>query len=265
MLDILNYNFFQNALIWWILVSLISSFLWLFIIMRKEANITHSISNFLFLWIAVSFLLNWNYYIYAFLFWIIASLFIFFIEKTKFITKESSKEIISQAWIAWWLFLLGFLNNLTLDINSLFFWNILFINNFDLVILLILLILISVFFLLFWRNFLIIILNEDIARSRWISVWLYNYFFLLILSIFIALSLKIFWIMLIGAFLVIPTNISKIISNNLKKVLIFSVLISLFSTIFWIFISYYLWTWTGASIILTMILIFILTIILKRS
>jgi zinc transport system permease protein len=129
MLEILEYSFFQNAIIWGILISLIASILGVFIVMRKEANVTHSISNFLFLWVAVSLFFSWNYYLFAFIFWIIWSLLIFFVEKTKFITKESTKEIIAQTWIAWWIFITWFLWNLTLDINNFLFWSILFIKQ----------------------------------------------------------------------------------------------------------------------------------------
>lgn len=242
-----------------------SSILSVFVVMRKEANVTHSISNFLFLWIAVSFLLNWNYYLYAFLFWIIWATILFFIERTNFITKESSKEIISQLWIAWAIFCISLLDNLTLDINSLLFWSILFINQSDLIILFLLSIVIIFLFKIFSKKFLRVILAEDIARSLWIRVWIYNYVFLLILSFFIAISLKIFWILLIWAFLVIPANISKIISNNLKNVFIFSFIISIFSTIFWIYFSYLLNTWTWATIVLILIIIFLVSIIYKKT
>lgn len=265
MLEILQYSFFQNALIWWILISIMSSILWVFVVMRKEANVTHSISNFLFLWIAISFLFSWNYYFFAFLFWIIASLILFFIERTNFVTKESSKEIISQLWIAWAIFTISLLNNLTLDINSLLFWSILFINKNDLIILFFLTIIIIFLFKIFHKNFLRIILAEDIARSLWLKVSLYNFVFLLILSFFIAISLKIFWILLIWAFLVIPANISKIVSNNLKNVFIFSFLISIFATVFWIIGSYFLNTWTWATIVLILIMIFLFSIIYKKT
>jgi len=106
MFEILQYSFFQNALIGGVLISLIASILGVFIIMRKEANITHSISNFLFLWIAVSLLVGGSYYLYAITFGILGSIIIFFIEKTGFITKESTKEIISQAGIAGGIFTL---------------------------------------------------------------------------------------------------------------------------------------------------------------
>lgn len=265
MIEILQYSFFQKAILWWILISLIASILGVFIVMRKEANVTHSIANFLFLWVAVSLLFNWDYYFFAFLFWIIWSLLIFFIEKTKFITKESTKEIIAQTWIAWWLFVTWFLWNLTLDINNFLFWSILFINELDLIILSILLFILYLFFYIFWKRFLSIIINEDLAKSKWIKINLYNLFFLSFLSIFIAISIKIFWILLIWAFLIIPANIAKIISPNLKLSFVFSSIISTLSVILGLFLSYFLNTSSWATIVLILIIFFITSLIFKRN
>ena len=264
MLEIIQYPFFQKAIIWWILISLIASILWVFIVMRKEANITHSIANFLFLWVAISLLLSWDYYFYTFLFWIIWSFLIFFIEKTKFITKESTKEIISQTWIAWWIFTIWFLWNLTLDINNFLFWSILFVNDSDLLILSILLILLYIFFFIFWKKFLSIIINEDLAKTKWIKIDFYNLAFLIFLSIFIAISIKIFWLLLIWAFLIIPANTSKIISPNLKLSFIISSLISIFAVLIWLFLSYFLNTSSWATIVLILIIFFVMSLIFKK-
>lgn len=265
MIEILQYSFFQNAIIGWILISLIASILGIFIVMRKEANITHSISNFLFLWVAVSLLFNWDYYLFAFLFAIIWSLLIFFIEKTKFITKESTKEIISQTWIAGWIFITWFLWNLTLDINNFLFWSILFINQSDLIILGVLLFLLYIFFFLFWKRFLSVIINEDLAKSKWIKVNFYNLFFLIFLSIFIAISIKIFWILLIWAFLIIPANIAKVISPNLNFSFIIATVTSIISVVSWLFISYYLNTSSWSTIVLILIIFFILSLIFRKK
>lgn len=264
MFEILQYSFFQNAIIWWILISLIASILGVFIVMRKEANITHSIANFLFLWIACSLLLSANYYLYAFLFAIIASLVIFFIEKTKFISKESTKEIISQAWIAGWIFTLWFIWNLTLDINNFLFWSILFINKQDLYILGFFVFVCYLLFFVFWKKFTSIIINEEIAKSKWIKVDFYNLFFLIFLSSFIAISIKIFGILLIWAFLIIPANTAKLISPNLRYVFIIATLLSLIWIVLWLFLSYLLDTSSGATIVLILLLFFIVSLVYKK-
>ena len=264
MIEILQYPFFQKAIIWWVLISLIASILGIFIVMRREANVAHSLSSFLFLWVSVSLLLGWDYYIFAFSFWIIASLLIFFIEKTKYISKESTKEIISQSWIAWWIFVTWFLGNLTLDINNFLFGSILFVNTSDLIILSVLIVILYLLFFFYWKNFLSIIINEDLAKSRGIKVDLYNLIFLIFLSIFIAISIKIFWILLISAFLIIPANISKILSPNLKYTFFISSIVSSLSVVIWLFTSYYLNTSSWATIIVILILFFIINLILKQ-
>ncbi len=264
MLEILKYNFFQNALLSWIFIAIISWILWVFIVMRKETNVTHSISNFLFFGIAVSLLLNWNYYFFALIFAILWSIFIYFIESTKFITNESTKEIIAQSGMALGIFVIWFIKNLSLDINNFLFWNILFVSLNDIYLIFCLLVFVLLFYFLFKKNYLAIIINEDIAKSKWINVNLYNFIFLVLLSLFIAFSIRIFWVLLIWAFLVIPANIWKLISNSIKQVFFYAILFWILSVIIWLFWSHHLWTSSSASIVLVLIIIFFVSLIIKK-
>lgn len=265
MLEILQYSFFQKALISGILISIISWILWVFIILRKEANITHSISNFLFLGIATSLFFAGNYYIFGIFFAILASFLIFFIENSKIITNESIKEIIWQTWLASGIFIISFLGNMTLDINNLLFWNILFTNFLDIILVLILLFCWIILFFFFWKNFLKITISKDLALSSVKNIKFYELWFLIFLSIFIAISVKIFWILLISAFLVIPANISKILARSLKNIFLFSIFFSIFAVIIWLFSSYFLKTSAWSTIVLILIIIFIFSLILKRK
>lgn len=265
MLEILQYSFFQKALISWILISIISWILWVFIILRKEANITHSISNFLFLGIATSLFFSGNYYIFWISFAILASLIIFFIENSKIITNESIKEIIWQMWLASGIFIIWLMWNLTLDINNLLFWNILFTNFEDIIFVSILVIFWVFLFYFFWKNFLKITISKELARTSVKNIKIYELGFLIFLSVFIAISVKIFWILLVSAFLVIPANISKILAKNLKNIFLLSVIFSIFSVIIWLFSSYFLKTSAWSTIVLILILIFIFSLIFKRK
>lgn len=264
MLDILQYSFFQNALIWWVMIALIAWVSWVFVVMRKESNIAHSISNFLFLGIALSLLLEWNYYLYSLIFAVLSSILIYFLEKTKVVTNESSKELISQWWMAGWIFILSLITHLQLDINSLLFWSILSISTDDIWMIWIFWILFTLLFITFWKNFLAVTLNENIAKTKWIKVWIYNFWFLLLLSFFIALSIKIFGILLIGAFLVIPANSAKVISNNIKQMYLYSVIFAVLWLVVWLWSSYYLETSTWATIVLSLLAIFIVNLWIKK-
>lgn len=225
--------------------------------MRKEANISHSISHFLFFWMALSLLFQGNYYVYAIIFGLFASLLIYFIERGSLVTKESSKEMISQLWMAAGIVVIGLLDGLTLDVNQLLFWNILFVTLFDIYLLLGLFIFILTMSIIFGRNFLSIIIHPGIARSQGKRVWVYQLSFLVILSLFIAFSIKIFGILLVGAFLVVPANIAKQLAPSLKKVFIYTGLLSVFAVIAWLLISYYAETSSGATIVLLLMSIFL--------
>jgi len=263
MLEILSYWFFQKALIAGVLVSLISWVLWSLVVLRREPNITHAIANVLFLWIVVSLFFSGNYYVFGITFAIIGVFLLTFLEKYTITARESSKEILSQLWLAGWIFLVWFLGNMQIDVFNFLFWNILFVSISDIYLLIIILIIWTILMLCFGKNMLRITLSPEIAKSQWIQTTLYEFGYLMYLAIFIALSIKIFWVLLLWAFLVLPGNIGKIVSKSLKWVFIYATIFSLFSVVTWLFSSYFLDTSAGASIVLILWTLFILSVFLK--
>lgn len=259
MLEALSYTFFQKALIAGLVVSLISWVLWSLVVLRREPNITHAIANVLFLWIVISFFFQANYYIFWILFAIIWVFLVSFIERLTPTSRESSKEIIAQIWLAGWIFCVGILWNMQLDVFNFLFGNILFVENTDIIILATMLCIWSVFWIFFGKKFLAVALSPEISKSQWIRVNMYEFWYLLYLALFISISLKIFWVLLLGAFLVLPWNIGKIISRSLKWVFIIAGITSLLSVIVWLFTSYYFDTSAGATIVLILGAMFILS------
>lgn len=264
MFEILSYGFFQKALVWWIIMSILSVIIGSFVVIRKEANITHSISHIIFLWICVSLLLWWDYYVFWMIFAVLASFLLYFIDKSDFISSESSREILAQTGMWLWIMIIGMIETLNVDIFYLLFGNILLINNFEIWLLSWLLILFLVLLKLFWKKFLSISFSPSIAISKGINVWLYNIIFLILLSILIAIWIRIFGILLIWAFLVIPSNIWKLIWKNIKQVFIIWWIVSIISVVLWLFISYFLSASAWWSIVSILIFIFFLTLTLKR-
>ncbi len=257
MLEILSYEFFQRALISWILVSLIAWVLGPLIVLRREPNITHSISNILFLWIVVSFFFSGDYYV----FWVTSAIIwvflIYVLERYTPISRESSKEILAQMWLAAGIFCIGLLGNIQIDIFNFLFGNILFVQNLDIYLILSIGAIWMILWQIFWKKMIRVILSPEIAKSQWIHIHLYEFWYLIYLALFIALSIKIFWVLLLGAFLVLPGNIGKIVSRSTHWVYIYATLSSLLAVVVGLFMSYYLDTSAGASIVLILGVIFI--------
>lgn len=257
MLEILSYWFFQKALIAGIIVSLTSWVLWSLVVLRREPNITHSIANILFLWIIVSFFFSGNYYIFGIMFALLGVLILTAIERFSTTSRESSKEIISQIWLAWGIFLVGILWNLQLDVFNFLFWNILFIDNKDIISLLIIWFIGIILWVAFKKEFIQSILSPEIAITKWVKTHLLDLIYMVYLALFIAVSIKMFWALLLWAFLVLPGNIGRLISKNFYGVFMWSTVISIISVCIWLFGSYFFDTSAGATIVLLLWTIFL--------
>lgn len=264
MLEILNYSFFTNALIWWNLIAIIRSIIGVFIVIRREVQISHTISNRVLAGISLWLFLGINYDIS----WIIRAIFvaiiIFFVNKTKLLTSDSRMELLSQIMMRLSIFLISYLAYLKIDITSLLFGNILAITKNDLYLLGIITLIWIIFFSFASKKLLAISISEELAKSKNINSNFYNLSFLILTALLVAFSIKIFWILLLGAFLILPSNIWKILANSIKKVFIFAIIISLIWVNIWLFASYYLNTATWATIVLVLAIMLIISIIFKN-
>ena len=249
-MEILQYQFFQYALIAWCLIAIWSSMLGNYIVIRREVQIWHTIANASFLWIVVWLILQVSNEISAIIFAIISAIWVYFLEKTKKITSDSIMEYISTVSMALGIFLLSFLPGLKVDITSFLFWNILSIHQMDIYISLWLLILIIMYFQIFWKILLWNSISYEISKATQKYTELSNITFLVITSLLIAVAIKIFWILLIWAFLVLPANIWKLAWNSFKQMKYISIFSSILSVLLWLFWSYYFDASPWATIVL---------------
>lgn len=264
MLEILQYSFFTNALIWWNLIAIIRSIIWVFVIIRREVQISHTISNRVLAGIAIWLFLWINYEISWIIWALIIAIIIFFLNKSKIFTSDSSMELIAQImmWIS--IFLISYLSYLKIDITSLLFWNILAITKNDLIYLSIIFIVSILFFSFFSKKILALSISEELAKTKNINSNFYNISFLILTSIIIALSIKIFWILLIWAFLILPSNIAKTLAKSIKWVFIIAIISAVISLNLWLFSSYYLNSSSWATIVLFLTIILIIWVIYKK-
>jgi zinc transport system permease protein len=249
-MEILQYQFFQNALLAWIIIAIWSSLLWNYVVIRREVQIWHTMANASFLWIVVGLILQISNEVSAIIFAIAAAIWVYFLEKTKKITSDSVLEYISQVSMALWIFLLSFLPGLKVDIFSFLFWNILSITQYDIYISVWLLAIIIIYFKVFWKILLGNSISYEISKATQKYTELSNITFLILTSLLIAVAIKIFWILLIWAFLVLPANIWKLAWNSFKQMKYISILSSIFAVITWLFASYYFDASPWASIVL---------------
>lgn len=119
------------------------------------------------------------------------------------------------------------------------------------------------FWLLGFSKLHAISVNEALARSKNIKVDLIEDLFSVVIAIIVMSSVKWIGILIINALLILPAAAGRNISSNVREYHLFSVMISLFSGITGLIISYYLDTATGPTIVIIAALIFFITLFLQ--
>ncbi len=105
--------------------------------------------------------------------------------------------------------------------------------------------------------------NESLAKSKNINIRRMEDYFSIIIAVIVMFSVKWVGILIINALLILPAAASRNIASNVREYHLFSVLISLFSGILGLILSYYMSTATGPTIVILAATIFFLTLFLR--
>lgn len=116
---------------------------------------------------------------------------------------------------------------------------------------------------LFWRlsSMTLLSAHEDMAYVCGVPVRALNFAFILVLTITVALSIRLLGIILVTALLVVPPSAARNVSRNLRQQIILSILLGLLGGVSGILLSYQLNVPCGPAIVLSCIALFIATLI----
>ncbi len=107
--------------------------------------------------------------------------------------------------------------------------------------------------------------NPTLAKSKGINVTLIENIFGVLIAVIVMLTIKWVGILLINALLILPAAASRNISSNMRQYTIYSVLISLFSGISGLILSFVFEIATGPTIVVISAIIFFVTFVFRRK
>lgn len=119
---------------------------------------------------------------------------------------------------------------------------------------------------LFWRlsDVTLLSAHEEMAYMCGVRVKSLNYVFILVLTIAVALSIRLLGIILVTALIVVPPSAARNISRNLRQQIILSIAAGLLGGICGIAASYQFDVPCGPAIVLTLIAFFALTLAIGK-
>lgn len=264
MLEFLQYQFLQNALISAILVSVACGLVGTYVVLKRIVSISGGISHAAFGGIGLGYFLGINPVISAIPFSILSAIFMGEISKKLDISEDTAIGILWSVGMAIGIIFINLTPGYAPDLFSYLFGSILTVPTSDLVIMLILDIVILLIVILFRREFAAISFDEEFSEALGMHS---NFFYILLLAL-VALSvvvlIKVVGVILIIALLTIPSAIARKFTYNLPRLMLMSIFLGIILTMSGLMLSYVFDISSGATIVLVLGVAFGVVSVLKK-
>lgn len=262
--SLFHYDFIIRALEAGLLIGAIAPLIGIFLVLRRYSLIADTLSHVSLAGVAIGLLTKINPLITAIAASTISSVIIDKLRTSKKIYGETALSIFLSGSLALAIILIGLAHGFNVDIFSYLFGSIVTVKNTDLYIISALSIVIIALLSVFFKELVYISFDEEAAQVSGIKVKTLNTFFIILAATMIAISIPIIGILLISALLVIPTVTALQYKKSFKATLLIAEIISIFSVMSGLIISFYLNLSPGGTIVLLMIAIFSLTLFYKN-
>lgn len=263
-IELFSYGFFQKAFLAAVFASISCGIVGSYIVSRRIVFISGGITHASFGGIGLAFLMGFNPLVGAVIFAVGAALGIQFFTKVARVREDSSIAIFWSFGMALGIIFVFMTPGYTPNLMSYLFGNILTVTISELTWMLLLNVVIVFFFSVFFRKILYIAFDEEFARAAGLPVALFNYLTITLIALTVVLNIRVVGIILILSLLTIPQATANLFTKNFKTLLVLSSIIAFVGTLAGLFISYFMDIPSGATIIFTLVLIFVLTRLYKH-
>jgi zinc transport system permease protein len=251
MLDILQYQFIQNAIIAGILVSIAAGIIGSLIVVNRMVFLAGGMAHTAYGGIGLAVYFGFPIFLGASIFTVFTALILAFLTIKE---KDNIDTIIGLIWavgMAIGIILIDLTPGYNIDLMSYLFGSILAVSDTDITYISILLSVIIFIVTIFYREILAVSYDSEYAKLSGVNVKLFYTLILVLSALTVVVAIKIVGLILVIALLTIPIYISQNISSSLATMMIVSGLLSSIFTLIGLYISYTYDITSGASIILT--------------
>ncbi|MDJ0508858.1 MAG: metal ABC transporter permease [Crocosphaera sp.] len=256
----LQYGFMVQAI--WVsaFVGLVCAVLSCYITLKGWSLMGDAISHAVVPGVVVAYALNIPFSIGAFLFGFGATVAIGYIKSNTRLKEDAVIGIVFTGFFAFGLVLVTKIPS-NIDLFNILFGNVLGISGQDIIQTLIAGIITLVVILLRRKDLLLFCFDPNHAKAIGLNTQMMYYTLLSVLALTIVAALQTAGIILVISMLVTPGSIGYLLNDRFDKMLVISVISSVFSCILGTYISYYLDVSTGGSIVVLLTLLFVIAMI----
>ena len=262
-MDLLQYTFFQRALLGSLLASIACGIIGTYIVTRRLVFISGGITHASFGGIGLGMFTGISPILSAAVFSVFSAFGVEWLSKRKDMREDSAIAVFWALGMALGIMFSFLSPGFAPDLSAYLFGNILTISSGDLWFLGAICLLLILFFCLFIHPILYIAFDREFARSQGIPVQVFEYILMMFIALTIVASLRMIGIVLAISLLTIPQMTANLFTYNFKRIIWLSILIGFIGCLGGLLISYFLQVPSGASIIFFSILIYAVCKLLK--
>lgn len=249
-MDMLSYEFIQNAIAAGILASIACGLIGPFVVSKRMVFISDGLSHTAFGGLGIAYWAGVNPLYGAIGFVLLAAVIIGLFEEKSLYRNDLLIGILWAVGMAVGIIFIYLTPGFAPDLMSFLFGNILTVPRYNLAIIAVLVCLVLLFITVFYKGFVSITLDEEFSRARGLPVRALNVGLLLLIAISIVALIQVVGIVLIIALLTIPVAIANELSIRFKTIMLISILIGALICLGGLGVSYFVELPSGAVIIL---------------
>ena len=254
-------DFFIRALVAGIGIAFIAGPLGCFVVWRRLSYFGDTLAHSALLGVTIAYSLEFNIAVSIFLISSVIALILIKLQKETNLPSDALLGLLAHSSLAVGLVVIGFLTFIRFDIMGLLFGDILAVNKKDLMTIWIGGALILLVLRLIWRSLFASTVNYELAQAEGLNPDRAKAVFTILLAAIIAISIKLVGVLLITGMLIIPTAMARNLSDNPKKMVIFSIIGGLLAVLIGLFSSLEFNTPSGPSIIVAALALFIISLL----
>jgi len=264
MIEMLSYEFMQRAFLAGVIIAILASVSGTFVVLRRYSMISETLAHSALVGVAVGLVANFNPLWMAVVVAIISAWLIEYLRSEFSIYSDAVLSILLSGSLAVAVIIVSLGGAFNNSLFSYLFGSILSVSSEDVVTIAVFGTLSLATLLMFSKELYFIAYDEEVAKTSGVKVRVLNFLLVSVIAIIIALSIRVVGSLLIGALMVIPTISALQFRVGFLRTVLISLVFALISVVFGMTFSFYFSLPSGATIVLCVLLIFIISLITNR-
>lgn len=251
-----QYIFFREGFAMTVLAGALCALIGTYVVLRGMSYIGHGLSHAVFGGAAASFLVGINFYLGAGVWGLVSALMINRVSRRRTIGADAAIGVITTASFAIGIALISRNRSFTRNFEAALFGNVLGIDTSQVVGLVIVSIAVVGAIALFYRRFLFLTFDGEVAEVFGLRTGRLDALFSLLLAASIIASMQVLGVTLIAAALVIPPVSARLVTDRFGRMLVLAGVMGALTGGIGIYLSFYLDVASGAAIVICQAIVF---------